>query len=394
MPCSPREIQDIRNDERDGAGEEYGLVHAEMPCHRTAREDSRADTDIPSAQVRAVRGAALVVAGEVHAHRLVTREYKPEARANQERSHEERYGRMAEGENEICNYVQCHACTHKVNQVAPVDEPAGHDAVQDKPCGNKRVEPAGPSDAEFLRVERDVVRDGPVGEPHEDEVHELRDGAGEEETVERKRRMRFLFLAGDVQCLHENEADDTQDDGNREHDGVPEGLVQEHACHRAGRECEIHANPEITDAFPAAACRERVNGHRIACGTRNPEEETVGEPHCGKDRQNAYGLVAQEARGEREERPEVKRLAAEGIHEESGEGPAGERTDGIERDDKTCSRIVRRELLDDVQREDRQQLVETEEQQKVRGGDRHEVACPECWFLCCIRHIKYPGGQR
>ena len=33
VPCGPGEIQDIRNDERDGAGEEYGLVHAEMPCH-------------------------------------------------------------------------------------------------------------------------------------------------------------------------------------------------------------------------------------------------------------------------------------------------------------------------------------------------------------------------
>ena len=40
------------------------------------------------------------------------------------------------------------------------------------------------------------------------------------------------------------------------------------------------------------------------------------------------------------------------------------------------------------------ELVETEEQQEVRGGDRHEVACPECWLLGCIRHIKYPGGQR
>ena len=321
------------------------------------------------------------MAGEVHAHRLVPRENEPEARAYQERCHEERYGRMAEGENEICNYVQCHAGTHKVDQVAPVDEPAGHDAVQDKPCSNERVEPAGTSDAEFLRVERDVVRDGPVGEPHENEVHELRDGAGQEETVERERCVRLFLFAGDVQCLHENEADDTQDNGNRENYGVTEGLVQEHACHRAGREREIHANPEITDAFPAAACGERVDGHRVASGTRNPEEESVGEPHCGKDRQYAYGLVAQEACGEREECPEIQGLAAEGIHEESCEGPAGECSDGIERDDEPCGRVVGLELLDDVKREDRQQLVETEEQQKVRGGDRHEIARPQCGFL-------------
>ena len=29
------------------------------------------------------------------------------------------------------------------------------------------------------------------------------------------------------------------------------------------------------------------------------------------------------------------------------------------------------------------EIVETEEQQKVRGGDRHEVACPESGLLCC-----------
>ncbi len=255
---------------------------------------------------------------------------------------------MAEGENEICNYVQSHAGTDEVNQVAPVDEAAGHDAVQDKSCGDERVEPAGAPDAEFLRVERDVVCDGPVGEPDEDEVHELRDGAGEEETVERERRVRLFLLAGNLKRLHKNESDDAQDNRNRKYDGVPEGLVQEHACHRSGRECEIHADAEIADAFAAAACGERVDGYRVACGTRNSEEETVRKTYSGKDWQYAYGLVAQKARGKREECPEVQRLAAEGVHEESGEGPAGERADGVERDDEACGRVVGRELLDDV----------------------------------------------
>lgn len=235
-----------------------------------------------------------------------------------------------------------------MNQVAPVDEPAGHDAVQDKPCSDKRVKPAGTSDAEFLRVERDVVRDGSVGEPHEDEVHELRNGAGEEEPVERERCMRFFLLAGNLQRLHENEPDDAQDNRNRKYDGVPEGLVQEHACHRAGRKREIHADAEIADAFAAAACGERVDGYRVACGTRNSEEETVRKTYGGKYRQKGHRLVAQETCGKREERPEVQRLAGKRIYEESGEGPAGERADGVERDDEACGRVVGRELLDDV----------------------------------------------
>ena len=369
-------------------------MHAEMPRHRTASEDSRPDTDVPAAQVRAVRGAALVVAGEVHAHRLVPRENEPEACANQERSDEERRGRMAEGEQKVRNHIEGHACTHQVYKVTAVDEAACGDAVDDKPCGDERIEPAGTSDAQFLRVERDVVRDGPVGEPHEDEVHELRDGAREEEPVERKRCVRLFLLAGNVQCLHENEPDDAERDRNDKHDGVAEGLVQEHTRHRAGREREIHANPEITDAFPAAACGERVDGHRVARGTRNPEEEAVGKAHCGKNRQKGHRLVAQETCGKREERPEVQRLAGKRIHEETREGPAGECPDGVERDDEPCSCVVGLELLDDVQREDRQQLVETEEQQKICCRASREVACPECWFLCCIRHIKYPGGQR
>lgn len=365
-----------------------------MPRHRTASEDSRPDTDVPAAQVRAVRRAALVVAGEVHAHRLVSREYEPEARADEECRCEEGDGRVAKGEQEVRDDVERHAGAHQVNQVAAVNQAPGHNAVQDEPCRDERIEPAGTSDAQFLRVERDVVRDGPVGEPHEDEIHELRDGAGEEEPVERKRCVRFFLLAGNVQCLHENEADDAERDGNDKHDGVAEGLVQEHTRHRAGREREIHANPEITDAFPAAACGERVDGHRVARGTRNPEEEAVGKAYCGKNRQKGHRLVAQETCGKREERPEVKRLAGERIHEETREGPAGESPDGVERDDEPSGCVVGLELLDNVERQNRQQLVETEEQQEVRGGDRDEVACPESWFLCCIRHIKYPGDQR
>ena len=267
MPCGPGTIEDVRANERDGAGEEYGLVHAEMPRHGASREDSRTDTDVPAAQVRAVRGAALVVAGEVHAHRLVTREYEPEARADEECRDKEGRGRMAEGEDEVRNYVQCHAGTHQVNQVAAVNQAPGHYAVQDKPCGDERIEPSGTSDAKFLGVERDVVGDGAVGETDEDEVHELRDGAREEKAVERKRGVGLLFFGGDLEGLHQNKPDDAERDGDDKHDGVAEGLVQEHACHRAGREREIHANPEIADAFPAAACGERVDGHRVARST-------------------------------------------------------------------------------------------------------------------------------
>ena len=74
MPCGPCEIQDVGYDKCHGAGEKYLLVHAEVFGHRAARENSDADSDIPAGEVRAVRGAALVVAGEVHAHRLVTGE--------------------------------------------------------------------------------------------------------------------------------------------------------------------------------------------------------------------------------------------------------------------------------------------------------------------------------
>lgn len=74
MPCRPCEIQDVGDNERDGAGEKYLLVHAEVFGHRTAREDAYTDAYIPAGEVGAVGRAALVVAGEVHAHGLVARE--------------------------------------------------------------------------------------------------------------------------------------------------------------------------------------------------------------------------------------------------------------------------------------------------------------------------------
>ena len=71
----PCEIQDVGDYKRDGAGEEYLLVHTEVFGHRSAYEDAYSDTDVPAAQVGAVGRAALVVAGEIHAHSLVAREY-------------------------------------------------------------------------------------------------------------------------------------------------------------------------------------------------------------------------------------------------------------------------------------------------------------------------------
>ena len=84
MSRCPGEIKDVGNYERDGAGEEHLLVHAEVVRHGASDKDSRADTDIPSAEISAVRSAALVVAGEVHAHGLVAGEDKPEACADEE----------------------------------------------------------------------------------------------------------------------------------------------------------------------------------------------------------------------------------------------------------------------------------------------------------------------
>ena len=211
------------------------------------------------------------MAGEVHAHGLVTGEDKPEARADKECRPEEGDGRVAKGEQEIRDDVECHAGTHKVDKVAPVDEAAGHDAVDDEPCGNERVEPAGTADAEFFSIERDVVGYGAVGESHENEIHELRDGASEKEPVERKRSVRLFLFRGDLERLHQDEADYAECDGDDEDDGVAEGFVQEHACHGACGEREVHADTEVANAFAAAARRERVDGDRVTCGRRNPE---------------------------------------------------------------------------------------------------------------------------
>ena len=58
-------------------------MHAEVVRHGATGENPRSDADVPAAEVRAVRGAALVVPGEVHAHGLVTGEDEPEACADE-----------------------------------------------------------------------------------------------------------------------------------------------------------------------------------------------------------------------------------------------------------------------------------------------------------------------
>lgn len=328
-------------------------MHAEVVRHGSANQDSCTDTDIPAAQISAVGGASLVVAGEVHAHGLVTRENQAETGADQECRDKEGGGCVTHGENEVGDNVQRHAGSYQVNQVTPVDEFARHDAVHDKPCGNEGVEPAGTADAQFLGVEGDVVGYWAVGETHENEVHELRNGAGQKETVQRKGGVGLLFFRGDFQCLHQNQSDDAERNGNHENDGVAKGFVQEHACHGARCKCQVHADAEIADSFAAAAGGQGVDGDRIARGTGNSEEQAVQKADHGKNHDDADRLVAHKAGRECEECPEIQGLAAQGVHQESGEGPAGQRANRIKRNDDARRRIVGLEFVDNVERENR-----------------------------------------
>ena len=158
-------------------------MHAEVVGHGTANQNACTDTDIPTAQVGAVCGSALIVAGEVHAHGLVARENQAEACPNQERGYKEGDGRVAEREDKVGNHVQRHAGTYQVNQVTAVNEAARHNAVQDETRCNQGIEPARAANAKLLGVKGDVVGDGTIGEAHKNEVYELRNGAGQEETV-------------------------------------------------------------------------------------------------------------------------------------------------------------------------------------------------------------------
>ena len=117
-------------------------MHAEVIGHGASHKNSCTDADVPAAEVCAVCSPALVVAGEVHAHGLVARKDKPEACADEESGCEERYRTVAKGKKKIRNNIQGHAGADEVNQVASVNQAARHDAVHDKPCGNKCVKPA------------------------------------------------------------------------------------------------------------------------------------------------------------------------------------------------------------------------------------------------------------
>lgn len=313
--------------------DKYLLVHAEVACHGATHQDARTDAYIPAAQVGAVRGAALVVAGEVHAHRLVTRENQAEACTDEERRRKERKRIVAEGKNQVRDDDNRHADSHKAREVATVNQAARHDAVQDKACSNQCVEPAASANAEFLRIKRNVVRHGAVGKTDEDEVHELRNGAGEEEPVERKRRVRLLFAGLHLEICDKDEADDAQDDGCREDDVFAETFVEEHARHGARGKRKVHAHAKVADAFATAACRERVDGDCVARGRGNSEEEPVCKTQHRQKRNQPENLVPDKASGKQEERPKVQRLAAKRIYEEPSERAAGEGAHGVHRND-------------------------------------------------------------
>ena len=236
MLCCVSEVHDVGNDERDAAGEKHLLVHAEVVCHGASHENSGSNADVPAAKVRAVCGTALVVAGEIYAHGLVTREDEPEACADKEGGQEKCYGAVAKGENEVGDNIQRHSHADKMNQITAVDEPPGHDAVHDEPGRDKRIKPSCAADAELVCVNGDVVCDGPVGESDENEIYKLRDGAGKEESVKRKRCALSFFAGLDLERLDKHKADDAKSGGNGENDSVAECFVKKHAGHGTGGE--------------------------------------------------------------------------------------------------------------------------------------------------------------
>lgn len=123
-----------------------------------------------------------------------------------------------------------------MDQVTAVNESPCHDAVHDESCCNKRVKPARAADAEFACVNGDVVCYGTIGETDKDEIGELRNGACEEETVQRKRGTLFLFAGLHFERLHKHKPDNAKCCGNRENDSVAESFVKKHAGHGTGGE--------------------------------------------------------------------------------------------------------------------------------------------------------------
>ena len=236
MLCRVRKVHDVGNDECYAAGEKYLLVHAEVICHGASHENSGSNADVPAAKVRAVCSPALVVASEVHAHGLVTGEDEPEACADEECGQEKCYGTMAKGKDEVSDNVQCHAHADKVDQIAAIDESPGHDAVHDESGRDKCIKPTCAADAEFVCINGDVVCDGAVGKSDEDEVCKLRNRAGEEKSVERKRCALFLFAGLYLERLHKHKADNAKRGGNGENDSVAECFVKKHAGHGTGGE--------------------------------------------------------------------------------------------------------------------------------------------------------------
>ena len=93
----------------------------------------------------------------------------------------------------------------------------------------------------------------------------------------------------------------------------------------------------------------------------------MGEAYNGQNRQKSDDLVTDKADRECKERPEVERLAAERIDEEAREGAAGESADGVKRNDDARSCVVCLEFVDDIQRKNRQQLVKTKKQEKLKS---------------------------
>ncbi len=207
-----------------------------MVCHGAAHENTCSNADVPSREVGAVCRATLVVAGEVHAHGLVSGEDKPEACADEERRQEERNGAVAKGEDEVGDDDQRHAGTHKMNQVTAVNQAACHDTVQDEARSDERVKPARAADTKFISVNGDVVRDRAVRKSDEDEVCKLRDCAREEESVERKRGADFLFAGFHLERLHEHKSNHAKDCRNGKNNPVAECFVKKHSGHGTGGE--------------------------------------------------------------------------------------------------------------------------------------------------------------
>ena len=246
----------------------------------------------------------------------------------------------------------------------------------------------------LLAVDGQVVAHHAEAEPEEHHVHGQQPASDEEEAVQRhplhalslRPWLLMLRLLRPDTCIH-HQAQPCYQQGQPEQQlKVVRRLVEVDGHGRRNGHGQVVAEAVVANTFVASRRGHDVNGHRGIGHRQRAEGGTVQRPHDREQQERRSAQVATEEDEEQREAHHQHTLARERVDQEAAERARQQSRQRVAAQHQAHHVLCRLETLHQIERQQRRQQVEGEEQREVRRHHPTIVPVPQAFARRHRRH--------